>query len=117
MTIDELKNEKVAMFVSGGLDSRTITKKLVDLGIDVVCFTADLGQPDESDIRAIRKRMAPCGANTVIVDLKRSMAEACDATKYSPAPTPGGRSMYALPRPPRVSNRSCSSENSICGTP
>ena len=69
MTIHELKNEKVGLCVSGGLDSRTITKKLVDLGIDVVCFTADLGQPDESDIRAIQTRMAPCGANTVIVDL------------------------------------------------
>ncbi len=77
MTINELKNEKVGLCVSGGLDSRTITKKFVDLGIDVVCFTADLGQPDEFDIRAIRKRMAPCGANTVIVDLKRSMAQAC----------------------------------------
>ena len=77
MIISELQNEKVGLCVSGGLDSRTITKKLVDLGINVVCFTADLGQPDESGMRAIQARMAPCGANTVIVDLKREMAEAC----------------------------------------
>lgn len=77
MTLIELRNQKVGICVSGGLDSRTITKKLTELGIDVVCFTADLGQPDETDIRAIRKRMAPCGASTVIVDLKQAMAEVC----------------------------------------
>ncbi len=77
MTINELQNEKVGLCVSGGLDSRTIAKKLTTLGIDTVCFTADLGQPDESDIRAIQKRMAPCGVKTVIVDLKLAMAEAC----------------------------------------
>ncbi len=90
MTINELKNEKVALCVSGGLDSRTITKKLVDLGIDVVCFTADLGQPDETDIRAIRRRMAPCGAKTVIVDLKQPMAEACFEVLRAQAMYDGG---------------------------
>ena len=33
MKINELQNEKVGLCVSGGLDSRTITKKLVDLGL------------------------------------------------------------------------------------
>jgi len=73
----ELKNEKVGLCVSGGLDSRTIAKKLVDLGIDVTCFTANLGQPDEKDIRNVARRMAPCGVKTVIVDLRDAMAEAC----------------------------------------
>ncbi len=77
MTIDELKGEKVGICVSGGLDSRTITRKLVDLGIDVTCFTADLAQPDETDIGNVAKKMAPCGAKTVIVDLKKEMADAC----------------------------------------
>jgi len=63
--------------VSGGLDSKTVTRKLVDLGIDVTCFTADLAQPDEHDIRDVAKRMAPCGARTVIADLKQEMAAAC----------------------------------------
>jgi argininosuccinate synthase len=77
MTIADLKNEKVGVCVSGGLDSKTVTRKLADLGVDVMCFTADLGQPDEKNIRDVAKRMAPCGAKTVIVDLKNQMAEAC----------------------------------------
>ncbi|MBI2441612.1 MAG: argininosuccinate synthase [Lentisphaerae bacterium] len=77
MTFQELKNKKVGLCVSGGLDSQTLARKLTELGIDLVCFTADLGQPDEADIRSIRKRMARCGARTVIVDLKRVFAEAC----------------------------------------
>jgi len=77
MILDELKNETVGLCVSGGLDSRTLTRKLTELGVSVVCFTADLGQPDERDIRAVRARMAPCGARTFIVDLKRAMAEGC----------------------------------------
>ncbi|MFC1453397.1 argininosuccinate synthase, partial [Verrucomicrobiota bacterium] len=77
MKVEDLKNEKLGICVSGGLDSRTITKKLVDSGVDVVCFCADLAQPDESDIRDVAAKMAPCGAETVIVDLKREMADAC----------------------------------------
>lgn len=77
MTIDDMKNEKMGVCVSGGLDSKTITKKFVDLGVDVVCFSADLGQPDEEDISCVAEKMAPCGAETVIVDLKEEMAEAC----------------------------------------
>jgi len=82
MTLDELKHEKVGICVSGGLDSRTITRKLADLGVDVTCFTANLGQPDEKDVRDIARRMAPCGAKTIIVDLRDAMAAACfDAIK------------------------------------
>ena len=50
MKLDQLKGKIVGAAVSGGLDSCTITRWLVDQGIDVVCFTADLGQPDEKDI-------------------------------------------------------------------
>ena len=77
MKISDLKNEKVGLCVSGGLDSRTIAKKLIALGVDTMCFAADLGQPDEPDIRAIQKRMAPCGVKTIIVDLKPAMAAVC----------------------------------------
>lgn len=77
MILRELKGERVGICVSGGLDSKTVTRKLVDEGIDVVCFTADLGQPDEADIRDVVQRMAPCGAETVVVDLKADMAQAC----------------------------------------
>ena len=90
MRIEELKNEKVGICVSGGLDSRTIAKKLVELGVDVTCFTADLGQPDEKDINDIKKKMAPCGAPTFIVDLKKEMAEACFQVLKAQAMYDGG---------------------------
>ncbi|MBN1556633.1 MAG: argininosuccinate synthase [Lentisphaerae bacterium] len=90
MTLDELAGEKVGLCVSGGLDSKTITRKLVDLGVDVVCFTADLGQPDEADIGAVVAKMAPCGAETVAVDLKAAMAEACFETVRAQAMYDGG---------------------------
>lgn len=90
MNIDALKREKVGICVSGGLDSKTVTRKLVDMGVDVVCFTADLGQPDETDIRSVAERMAPCGAETVIVDLKAAMASACLAMVKAQAMYDGG---------------------------
>ena len=82
-TINELKGEKLGACVSGGLDSRTIAMKLRELDIDVIGFTADLGQPDEDDIENVRERMDPCGVETVIIDLKDDMAEACfEVVKY-----------------------------------
>lgn len=73
----DLRGKRVGACVSGGLDSRTIAKVMVEAGVEVVAFSADLGQPDERDISDIIKRMAPCGVDTIIVDLKEAMAEAC----------------------------------------
>jgi argininosuccinate synthase len=77
MTLDELKKEKIGICVSGGLDSKTVASKLVELGVDVLCFTADLAQPDEEDISGVAESMAPCGVETIVVDLKDAMAEGC----------------------------------------
>ncbi len=77
MTLNEIKNEKVGICVSGGLDSRTITKRLMEEGIKVVCFTANLAQPDVKDISEVKKKMEECGAPVFIVDLRKEMAEAC----------------------------------------
>lgn len=77
MLLNDLKGHKVGVCVSGGLDSKTVTKRLMEEGVDVLCFSADLGQPDEVDINDIITKMAPCGAETIIVDLKDEMAEAC----------------------------------------
>jgi argininosuccinate synthase len=77
MKIDELRTEKTGICVSGGVDSKTVTRKLVDMGFKVAAFCADLAQPDETDIGNVADKMAPCGVNTVIVDLKNEMAEAC----------------------------------------
>lgn len=77
MQLSELKNKTIGMCVSGGLDSKTVTKKLMEEGVKVICFSADLAQPDEEDIQNVITKMAPCGAETVLVDLKQEMAEAC----------------------------------------
>lgn len=68
---------KVGICVSGGLDSKTVTARLIQAGVECVCFTADLAQPDEDNIENVRSKMAPTGAETVIVDLKQDMAKAC----------------------------------------
>ncbi|MDO9541895.1 MAG: argininosuccinate synthase [Kiritimatiellia bacterium] len=90
MILKNLVGEKVGICVSGGLDSRTITKKLAEMGVKVLCFTADLDQPDESDIRQVRKRMAECGADTLIVNLKDEMAAACFQALKAQAKYDGG---------------------------
>jgi argininosuccinate synthase len=76
MRIDDLDGEKIGICVSGGLDSKTVTARLIEAGLDVIGFTADLAQPDEEDIEDIPRRMAPAGAETHIVDLKEAMAKA-----------------------------------------
>ena len=75
MRLLDLKGEKLGICVSGGLDSRTVATRLKEAGLDVLCFTADLAQPDETDIQDVRVKMAPCGVETVIVDLKQDIAE------------------------------------------
>jgi argininosuccinate synthase len=90
MVITELRNRKVGACVSGGLDSRTIAKRMVEMGVNVTCFTADLGQPDEKDINDIRTKMAPCGVETLIIDLKQAMAEACFEVLEAQAMYDGG---------------------------
>jgi len=73
----DLKGKKVGVCVSGGLDSKTVCKRLVEEGLQVLAFSADLGQPDESDINNVRDRMSTCGVDTIIIDLKEAMAEGC----------------------------------------
>jgi len=68
-------NDVVGICVSGGLDSKTVALRLRLAGVKVKCFTADIGQPDEDDINDVVKKMAPCGVETHIVDLKKEIAE------------------------------------------
>ena len=90
MNIKDLKGKTVGMCVSGGLDSKTVTKKFKEEGIDVICFTADLAQPDEKDINDVIEKMAPCGAETIVVDVKNEMAEICFETIKASATYDGG---------------------------
>ena len=91
MTVDQLKGKTVGAAVSGGLDSCTITRWLVDNGVNVVCFTADLGQPDEENMDEICERMLACGAQeAVIVDGKDELAMAGIKVIQSQAKYEGG---------------------------
>lgn len=90
LSVLDMKGRKIGICVSGGLDSKTIAKRLVDAGAVVFCFTADLGQPDEADISDVVKKMAPCGVETIIVDVRKEMAEACFKTILAEATYDGG---------------------------
>ena len=76
----ELKDQDVTVVggaVSGGLDSCTATHWLSGKGLDVHCFTVDLGQPDEEDLDAVADRMLRCGAYSAeIVPAQEPLAEA-----------------------------------------
>jgi len=82
MKLSQLQGKTVGVCFSGGLDSKTVTKRLMEENIEVICFSADLAQPDEDDIQNVVRKMDPCGAETILVDLKNEMADACfDAIK------------------------------------
>jgi len=86
-----VKNEDVVgICVIGGLDSKTVALRLVKAGVKVKCFTADLGQPDEEDVNDVIAKMAPCGVDTVVVDLKKEMAEVAFECIASQATYDGG---------------------------
>lgn len=76
MKAQDLQGKTIAFAGSGGLDSCTITRWLTDQGVRVVCFTADLGQPDEDDTEAIRQRMLLAGAvDFVLLPVREGVAE------------------------------------------
>lgn len=77
MTLDDLKGKTVAFAASGGLDSCTVTKWLTENGVKVVCFTADMAQPDETNFGEVEQRMRACGAaDFVAIRLHDMIAEA-----------------------------------------
>ncbi|MBD2183965.1 argininosuccinate synthase [Aerosakkonema funiforme] len=77
MKAQDLVGKTIAFAGSGGLDSCTITRWLTDMGVQVICFTADLGQPDEEDLDVVRKRMLLAGAvDFVLLPAREPIAEA-----------------------------------------
>ena len=77
MRIEDLAGTTIGAAVSGGLDSCTITRWLVEEGVGVVGLTADLGQPDEDDINDVAERMRVAGAQeALIVDAREALARA-----------------------------------------
>ncbi|MBN2423108.1 argininosuccinate synthase [Candidatus Woesearchaeota archaeon] len=65
-----MKKEKVILAYSGGLDTSTILKWLIDKGYDVVAYIADVGQPEDFD--AAKEKALKIGASKVYIeDLKK----------------------------------------------
>ncbi|MBW3668610.1 MAG: argininosuccinate synthase [Actinobacteria bacterium] len=76
MNVGDLQGQRIGFCASGGLDSCTITHWLTTRGVEVVTFTADLGQSDEESVDDIAERMLACGAvDAEIVPLRREVAE------------------------------------------
>ena len=90
MKLADLKGKTVGVCVSGGLDSKTICCVLKDAGVKVKAFSANVGQPDEKDINDIKKKMAPTGVSTTIVDVTKEMADICFETVKCQAMYDGG---------------------------
>jgi argininosuccinate synthase len=75
-TVNDLKGQTVAFAASGGLDSCTVTKWLTEHDVRVVCFTADIAQPDEANFDEVEMRMRASGAaDYVAVKLHDMIAE------------------------------------------
>jgi argininosuccinate synthase len=91
MKVTDLKGKTIAFAASGGLDSCTITRWLTDNGVNVICFTVDLAQPDEEDINDIKARMIASGAKEhVLVDGREAIARAGLQVIQSQATYEGG---------------------------
>ena len=66
---------KVGVAFSGGLDTRTAVAWLARAGMEVYSYTADLGQPDESDVTVIPPVALKHGARAArLVDCREAMA-------------------------------------------
>src|SRR5260370_6243 len=60
-----LKNKKLVLAYSGGLDTSVAIRWLKDLGWDVIAFTVDLGE--KKDLDAIQARALKIGASAAYV--------------------------------------------------
>jgi argininosuccinate synthase len=66
--------ERVGIAFSGGLDTSAAIYWMRRKGAIPYCYTANLGQPDESDYDAIPKRALECGAETArLIDCREQL--------------------------------------------
>lgn len=67
--------KKVVLAYSGGLDTSCILKWLQEEGFEVICYMANVGQPDE-DFEAARAKAIKLGATQVFIeDLQKEFVE------------------------------------------
>lgn len=65
---------KVVLAYSGGLDTSVILKWLIEKGLEVVCFLADIGQKE--DMEFLKQKALKLGASKVYIeDLKQEFVE------------------------------------------
>jgi argininosuccinate synthase len=66
--------EKIGLAFSGGLDTSAAISWMREKGGIPYAYTADLGQPDETDVAAIPKKAMECGAESArMVDCRRQL--------------------------------------------
>jgi argininosuccinate synthase len=69
------KGEKVGIAFSGGLDTTCAIAWMKEKGADPAAYTADLGQPDESDVNSIPEKAKVVGASIArVIDCKEELA-------------------------------------------
>ena len=61
-----MKNDKVVLAYSGGLDTSVILRWLANKGYEVVCFVGDVGQKE--DFKAVEQKALKSGASKVYVE-------------------------------------------------
>lgn len=67
-----MKNQKVVLAYSGGLDTSVILKWLIEQGNEVIAYVADVGQ--DEDFQAVKEKALKIGASKVIIeDLKKEL--------------------------------------------
>jgi len=67
-----MKNKKLILAYSGGLDTSVILKWLIDKGYEVICYIADVGQDDDFE----KAKALSIGASKVYIeDLKKEFVE------------------------------------------
>jgi argininosuccinate synthase len=70
------KGTRIGLAYSGGLDTRTAVLWLTEKGLSVHAYTADLGQPDEADPRAIPPTAKDHGATDArLLDCREAIAK------------------------------------------
>ncbi len=83
ISLNEIRQEKVGVCVSGGLSSTTVAAALHEDGVATVAFIADIGQADRGSINAIVSSLEAAGVDTVVVDLRDDMAQlGLDLVRY-----------------------------------
>ena len=71
----QLRGERIGLCLSGGLSSLTVGAWLHDIGLNVTCFVADIGQAPPEAVLSLVGDLRRVGIRAVAVDLRAQMAQ------------------------------------------